>query len=279
MMQKEDIKRIKKHALKMRKNIIMMLVEAGSGHTAGSLGMADIFAYLYTFALKHKPKEPNWNKRDRVILSNGHICPVLYAAMAESGYFPEEELMSLRKFHSRLQGHPHREYLPGIETSSGPLGEGLSQAIGMALAKRMDDEKSYFYCFLGDGELNEGNIWEAALHAGKEQLDNLIIFIDRNDIQIDGFTHDVMPLEPLDKKFESFGFFVQSIDGHDFNQIDIAVEAAKNQKDKPAVIIANTIPGKGIPSWENKPEWHGKAPKQKEANEALEILNKNNYAE
>ncbi len=279
MISTETIKNLEKHALSIRKNIIKMLAEAGSGHTAGSLGMTDIFTYVYFETLNHKPNEPEWNDRDRVILSNGHICPVLYATMAESGYFPQTELLSLRKFGSRLQGHPHREYLSGIETSSGPLGEGLSQAIGMVLADRIDGGKKYFYCFLGDGELNEGNIWEAALHAGKEKLDNIIVFVDRNDIQIDGFTHDVMPLEPLSLKWESFSFYVQEIDGHNFENIDSAVTNAKNQNEKPSVIIANTIPGKGIPEWEGKPEWHGIAPSQEQAEEALKILNQNNHAE
>lgn len=279
MINTDTKKELEEKALSVRKNIIGMLTEAGSGHTAGSLGMADVFTYTYFSSLVHKPEEPNWNKRDRVILSNGHICPVLYAVMAESGYFPKEELLSLRKFGSRLQGHPHREYLPGIETSSGPLGEGLSQAIGMALADRVDRGEKYFYCFLGDGELNEGNIWEAALHAGKEKLDKLIVFVDRNDIQIDGFTHDVMPLEPLLDKWNSFGFYVQEIDGHSFEEIDNAVNKAKEQKQKPSIIIAKTIPGKGIPDWENKPEWHGKAPTKEEAQEALNILNTIDYVE
>lgn len=279
MVEIEILRKLEKHSLSIRKNIIKMLTKAGSGHTAGSLGMADVFTYVYFKSLVHKPKEPDWVNRDRVILSNGHICPVLYATMAESGYFPHEELLSLRNFGSRLQGHPHRKYLPGIETSSGPLGEGLSQSIGMALADRIDNGDKYFYCFLGDGELNEGNIWEAALHAGKEKLDKIIVFIDRNDIQIDGFTHDVMPLEPLFDKWKSFGFYVQNINGHDFSEIHNAVDNAKAQDKKPSVIITKTIPGKGVPDWENIPKWHGIAPNKEQAEKALEILNTNSHVE
>ena len=277
IMNNETHTKLKLHANTIRKNIIRMLEKAGSGHTAGSLGMADIFSYLYLHELSHKPTEPNWNERDRLVLSNGHICPVLYVAMAETGYFPISELMTLRMFGSRLQGHPHREYLAGIETSSGPLGQGLSQSIGMALAERIDkgsDSNKYFYCLLGDGEINEGNIWESALHAGKEKLSHIIVFLDRNNIQIDGFTDDVMPLEPLDKKWESFGFYVQTIDGHDFNAIDIAVHNAKNQHEQPSIIIAKTIPGKGVPDFENIPAWHGKSPNKNEAEYALSELEK-----
>ena len=278
MLDTEKKEQLKKHANSIRKNIIKMLTKAGSGHTAGSLGMADIFAYLYMHEMKHDAQNPSLTERDRLILSNGHICPVLYAAMAESGYFNAEKLLDLRKFGSPLQGHPHREFLAGIETSSGPLGEGLSQTIGMALAEKMDNSESekYFYCLLGDGEINEGNIWEAALHAGKEKLSNIIVFLDRNDIQIDGFTHDVMPLEPLDKKWEAFNFYTQIIDGHDFEAIDIAVSHAKKQTEKPSIIIAKTIPGKGVPQFENIPEWHGKAPNSEEAKMALEALSLNN---
>ncbi len=247
----------------IRQTIIKMLLAAGSGHTAGPLDMADIFAALYFHELRHDPKNPAWEKRDRVVLSNGHICPVLYATMAHAGYFPVEETLTLRKFGSRLQGHPHREWLPGIETSSGPLGSGLSQAVGMALADRMDRGRSsdkFFYCFTGDGELDCGQIWEAALLAGKEKLGNLIVIVDRNNIQIDGFTEDIMPLEPLRDKWESFNFQVQDINGHDMEQIVAAIEQAKTIFDKPSVIIAHTIASKGVPEFERRFEWHGNPP-------------------
>lgn len=245
-----------------RASIIEMLIEAGSGHTAGPLGMADIFTLLYQHVLKHDPKNPLWEERDRVTLSNGHICPVLYAAMAHAGYFPVEELLTLRKFGSRLQGHPHRETLPGIETSSGPLGSGLSQAVGMALAERMDNPYSskYFYCFLGDGELQCGQIWEATMHAGKEKLHNLIAIVDRNGIQIDGYTKDVMPLEPLREKFESFNWDVQEVDGHNLRAVNDAIGKAQAVYSQPSIIIAHTIPSKGVDVFERDFRWHGNPP-------------------
>lgn len=269
----------------IRESIIEMLLAAGSGHTAGPLGMADIFTALYFHELKHNPKDPFWFHRDRVILSNGHICPVLYATMAHSGYFPVETLLTLRKFNSILQGHPHREWLPGLETSSGPLGSGLSQALGMALAERINKGRTsdkFFYCFLGDGELDEGQNWEAIMLAGKEKPHNLIAIVDRNNIQIDGFTEDVMPLESLRAKFESFGWHVQEIDGHDMNQIIGAFGEAKATFEKPSVIIAHTIPGKGVPFMERHFEWHGIPPgvsniagapdKSEQGKIALEVL-------
>jgi len=247
-------------ANKIRQSIIEMLLEAGSGHTAGPLGMADIFTALYFHLLKHDPKKPDWEGRDRVILSNGHICPVLYAAMGHAGYFPLSELKTLRKFGSRLQGHPHREYLKALETSSGPLGSGLSQAVGMALADRIDNGSSsgrFFYCLLSDGELDAGNTWEGAMLAGKEKLYNLIAIIDRNNIQIDGVTEDIMPLEPLRAKWEAWNFNVIDIDGHNFEEIVNAVEQAKTIFNKPIVIIAHTIAGKGVSFAERDYRWHG----------------------
>jgi transketolase len=237
--------------------------------------MADVFTALYFDQLRHKPQEPFWEDRDRVILSNGHICPVLYATMAHAGYFDIHELDSLRKFGSRLQGHPHREFLPYLENSSGPLGSGLSQAVGMALADRIDHgitSEKYFYCFLGDGELNEGNNWEAIMLAGKERLRNLITFVDRNNIQIDGYTEDVMPLDNLAKKWEAFNWHVQEIDGHNIEAIIDAIQKAKAVFEKPSVIIARTIPGKGVKDFERKFEWHGKAPNKEEADRALRDL-------
>ncbi len=249
-------------ANEIRQSIIEMLVEAGSGHTAGPLGMADVFALLYFEVMKHNPKDPFWNDRDRFILSNGHICPVLYATMAHAGYFPVEELLTLRKFGSRLQGHPHKEMLPGIETSSGPLGSGLSQAVGMAIAERMDNPYSakYFYCITGDGELNEGQIWEAMMLAGKERLHNLIVIVDRNGIQIDGYTEDVMPLEPLREKFESFNWDVQEVDGHNMRSIADAIGKAQAVYSQPSIIIAHTIASKGVDVFERDFRWHGNPP-------------------
>jgi len=261
-------------ANEVRQSIIEALLAAGSGHTAGPLGMADIFTAFYFYILRHDPDNPDWPDRDRLVLSNGHICPVQYAAMAHAGYFPVEELKTLRQFGSRLQGHPHREWLPGIETSSGPLGSGLSQAVGMALADRMDKDRveKFFYCFMGDGELNSGNVWEAAMLAGKENIYNLISVIDRNSIQIDGFTEDIMPLEPLRAKWESYNWHVLEIDGHNFEEIVDAVEQGKAVFNKPTMIIAHTIPGKGVSEFERKYEWHGKPPNQEQARMALNEL-------
>jgi transketolase len=258
----------------IRESIIKMLVEAGSGHTAGSLGMTDVFTALYFRIINHNPRHPHWAQRDRVILSNGHIAPVLYATMAHAGYFPISELKTLRRFGSRLQGHPHRETLPGLETSSGPLGSGLSQAIGMALMDRLENHKPdrYFYCCMGDGEINEGQVWESLLLLGKYKLHKVISFIDRNTIQIDGYTEDVLPLEPLKEKLEAFNFHVIEIDGHNFREIVRAVGMAKSSLDKPTVIIAHTIPGKGVTAFEGDYRWHGKAPNAEEGRAALKEL-------
>ncbi|MCA9363840.1 transketolase [Candidatus Kaiserbacteria bacterium] len=258
----DEVHSLEQKANEIRQSIIEMLVEAGSGHTAGPLGMADIFTLLYFEVLKHNPQDPFWEERDRLILSNGHICPVLYATMAHAGYFPKEELLTLRKFGSRLQGHPHKETLPGIETSSGPLGSGLSQALGMALAERIDNVYStkYFYCLLGDGEIDCGQIWEATMHAGKEQLHNLIAIVDRNGIQIDGYTKDIMPLEPLAEKFESFNWDVQEVDGHNIRAVNDAIGKAQAVYGQPSLIIAHTIPSKGVDIFERDFKWHGNPP-------------------
>ena len=246
-------------ANEIRTSIIEMLVEAGSGHTAGPLGMADVFTLFYFHILKHDPKNPFWEERDRLVLSNGHICPVLYTAMAYAGYFPIEELKTLRKFGTRLQGHPHREYMPWLENSSGPLGAGLSQAVGMALGDRMDQKENdrFIYCFMSDGELDEGNSWEAIMLAGKNKLHNLIAIVDRNNIQIDGFTENIMPLEPLADKWRAFGWHVIEVSGHDFHALNEAVVEAQSIYEKPTVIIAHTIPGKGVSFAERDFRWHG----------------------
>ena len=278
-----DVCELEKEANSIRQSIIEMLVAAGSGHTAGPLDMADVFTLLYFHVLRHDPKDPFWEDRDRLVLSNGHICPVLYATMAHAGYFPKKELMTLRKFGSRLQGHPHREALPGLETTSGPLGSGLSQAIGMALAERINNPYSnkYFYCLIGDGELNEGQIWEAMMLGGKEQLHNLVVIVDRNGIQIDGYTKDVMPLEPLREKFESFNWDVQEVDGHNMRALNDAIGKAQAVYSQPSIIIAHTIPSKGVGLFERDFRWHGnppgkgpedRVPKNKQAAEALKEL-------
>ncbi len=251
-------------ATKIRVTLIDMLAAAGSGHTAGPLGMADIFAALYFKVLKHDPKNPDWEERDRLVLSNGHITPVRYAAMAHAGYFPVEECLTLRKFGSRLQGHPEREKLPGLETTSGPLGSGLSQASGMAYGLRMDGKPNYVYCLMSDGEQQEGNTWEAVLFAGKYKLANLIAVMDRNYIQIDGKTEDIMPLDPMKDKYVAFNWHVIDVDGNDIPAFIAAVEEAKQVTDKPSIIIAHTVPGKGVPEIEGDYRWHGKPPKKEE---------------
>jgi len=279
----EEVTELEFKANEIRQSIIEMLTEAGSGHTAGPLGMADVLTLLYFGILKHDPKNPDWEERDRLVLSNGHICPVLYATMAHAGYFPVEELLTLRKFGSRLQGHPHRQSLPGLENSSGPLGSGLSQAVGMALAERMDNPYSakFMYCLTGDGELQEGQIWEAAFLAGKEQLNNLIVIVDRNGIQIDGYTKDVMPMEPLVEKFEAFNFDVQEVDGHNMRALNDAIGKAQAVYSQPSVIIAHTIASKGVDVFERDFRWHGNPPgkgpedrvtKDKQSSVALEKL-------
>ncbi len=282
-------------ANQLRMDVIEMLAEAKSGHPAGPLGLAEIFdknkkkllvsnnalnekegdktkSYEFFQEMKIDPKNPEWKERDRLVLSNGHVCPVLYSAMARRGFFQTDLLKTLRKLGSPLQGHPSRVWLKGIENSSGPLGQGLSIACGMALAMRMDKIPSRVYCITSDGEHQEGNTWEAVMLAAKYKLDNLINIIDRNYIQIDGKTEDIMPLDPLDEKYKAFNWHAISIDGHNFNQISNALEEAKKTKGKPTVIIANTVPGKGVKFMEHFYEWHGKPPSKEQAEEALEEL-------
>ena len=268
----EKLKFLEEKAYEIRQLIIEMLLEAGSGHSAGPLGMADIFSALFFHILRYDPKNPYWEDRDRLVLSNGHICPVLYASMALAGFFPVEELKTLRKINSRLQGHPHRTSLPGIENTSGPLGEGISQAIGMAIAAKLDKKNYHIYVIDSDGGTQEGNTWEAYMFLGKNKLDNLTIIIDRNFIQIDGYTEDVMPLEPLKEKLEAFGLNVIEVDGHNLREFIDAVRRARTTKFKTTVIIAYTIPGKGVSFMEGKFEWHGKPPNKEEARKALEEL-------
>jgi len=272
MRKQYTLKQLEKRANAIRQDIIKMLLKAGSGHSAGPLGMTDIFTALYFNVLNHDPKRPNWDDRDRLILSNGHIVPVRYVTMAHAGYFPKKELATLRQFGTRLQGHPEREKLPGIETTSGPLGSGLGQAAGIAYAARMDGKKFWTYCAMSDGEHDAGNTWESVLFAGKNKLQNLIGIIDRNNIQIDGYTETIMPLEPLKDKYEAFNWHVIEIDGHNIEQFIDACNEAKAIYEKPVMIIAHTIPGKGVSFMEYKYEWHGKPPKADEAKKALHEL-------
>lgn len=264
-----SLKELSKKANEIRLDIIEMLTIAGSGHSAGPLGMADVFTALYFNVLRHNPQNPAWEERDRLVLSNGHICPVQYVTLAHAGYFPKEELKTFRKLGSRLQGHPHRESLPGLEITSGPLGSGLSQAVGMALGLRISHKDNWVYCLVSDGEQDTGNNWEAVMLAGKSKLHNLTAIMDRNNIQIDGFTEDIMPLEPLRDKYEAFNWQVIEIDGHNLEEIIDACNRAKAIYSKPVMIIAHTIPGKGVSFMERKYEWHGKPPKREEALQAI----------
>lgn len=258
----------------IRKNIIKMLEAAGSGHSAGPLGLADILTALYFNIMNLRPDDPEWDERDFFFLSNGHVVPVQYAAMAERGYFDVAELMTLRQFGSRLQGHPERILLPGLENTSGPLGSGLSQAAGVAYTLQYIDKnfQRNVYVVTGDGELNEGNIWEAAMFAGKYKLSQLTVFVDRNNIQIDGTTEDVMPLEDLAGKWRAFGWHVQEIDGHNIQSVIDAADMAKATTARPSVIIAHTIPGKGVDFMEYDYKWHGMPPNKDQAKAALEKL-------
>jgi transketolase len=265
----DKLKDLEIKANKARQLVIETLLEAGSGHSAGPLGMADIFTAFYFHILNHDPKDPNLPDRDRLVLSNGHICPIRYVSMAMSGYFPTSELATLRKIDSRLQGHPHRTSLPGLETTSGPLGEGISQAIGIALAAKLDKKTYQTYVIASDGEHQEGNTWEAIMFAGKHKLNNLTLVLDRNNIQIDGFTENVMPLEPLADKYHAFNWEVIDVDGNNIAEFVNAVNKAKSIFEKPTAIIAHTIPGKGVSFMEKDFTWHGKPPNKDEAAKAL----------
>ncbi|MBI2665069.1 transketolase [Candidatus Woesearchaeota archaeon] len=274
--EESDVKKLQLTANQIRQDIISMLAKAGSGHPGGSLGMVDVFTALYFKILKHKPSDPFWKDRDILVLSNGHICPVRYAAMANAGYFSRKELLTLRKLGTRLQGHPHRTSLPGIETTSGPLGSGLSQAAGMAQIFKLEKKNNYVYCIVSDGEQDAGQNWEAVMYAAKYKLDNLIAIMDRNDIQIDGTTTQIMPLEPLKEKYLAFNWDVVEVDAHNISEIVSACNKAKQNNlqasEKPMMIIAHSVLGKGVSFMENKPEWHGKAPTEEEAKKALQEL-------
>ena len=264
---------LKKQAKEIRKDIVTMIGQAKSGHPGGSLSAAEILTYLYFEEMNIDPKNPKWEDRDRFVLSKGHAAPVLYAALARRGYFPVEELSTLRKIGSHLQGHPDMNKVPGVDMSTGSLGTGFSAATGMALACKLDQKENYVYTLLGDGELQEGQVWEAAMSAAHYKLDNLIAFVDNNGLQIDGNIDDVLSPNPIDAKFAAFGWHVLTIDGHDFRQIAAAVAAAKAEKGRPTMIVAKTVKGKGVSYMENQAGWHGSAPNEEQVAAALTELN------
>ena len=263
---------LKEMAKRLRRHVITMIATAGSGHPGGSLSAADIIAALYFKILRYDPENPQWSDRDRFILSKGHAAPVLYAALAEAGYFPATELVTFRKLDSRLQGHADRKFTPGVEMSAGSLGMGLSFAVGIALAARLDSKTYRTYALLSDGECEEGQTWEAALSAAHFGLDNLTAIVDYNGIQLSGWTCDIMNLEPFPRKWQAFGWHTINIDGHDFDQILSACQKAERTKGKPTVIIAHTVKGKGVSFMENNVAFHGKAPTPEEAERALKEL-------
>lgn len=264
---------LKEQAKQIRRDIVSMVGAAKSGHPGGSLSAAEILTYLYFEEMNVNPAEPKWEDRDRFVLSKGHAAPVLYAALARKGFFPAEDLMSLRKIGSHLQGHPDMKKVPGVDMSTGSLGTGFSAATGIALACQLDKKPSYVYTLLGDGELQEGQVWEAAMSAAHYKLDNLIAFVDNNGLQIDGNIDDVLSPNPIDAKFAAFGWHVQVIDGHDFAQIADAIKAAKAATGKPSVIVAKTVKGKGVSYMENQAGWHGSAPNAEQVAQAMEELN------
>ncbi len=271
-MEESTLKDLAEKACIIRQDIVRMLGEAKSGHPGGSLSAADIVTTLYFYEMNVDPKNPSWPDRDRFVLSKGHAAPVLYAALAEKGYFPKEELMTLRKTGSRLQGHPSMKHLPGVEISTGSLGQGLSAANGIALAGRLDGRKYRVYVVLGDGEIQEGQIWEAAMAAAHYRIDNLVAFLDHNGLQIDGPTREVMSPEPAAEKWRAFGWHVEEIDGHSFPEIINALARAREVKGKPTMIVANTVKGKGVSFMENQVGWHGNAPNTEQTGQALSEL-------
>lgn len=268
----EAIKTVETRALEMRRDILKMLAKSGSGHTGGSLSAADIVASLYFWEMNVDPARPDWEDRDRFVLSKGHAAPVLYAALAHKGFFPHEQLSTLRKLGSPLQGHPDRKKLPGVEASTGSLGQGISWAVGMALAAKMDQKDYRVYALLGDGELEEGLVWEAVMAASHYKLDNLLVFVDNNGLQIDGRIVDVMSPEPIPDKFRAFGWEIMYINGHSCQEIMQALEYGRSVKGRPVAIIARTVKGKGCSFMEDRAEWHGVAPKEDELQRALAEL-------
>lgn len=267
-----DSQFLSQKAREIRREILKMVYRANSGHLGGSLGSADLLVTLYYHLMKHDPSRPGWNQRDRFILSKGHCTPVIYAILADCGYFPREDLLTFRRPGSHLQGHPYHPKTPGIEASTGTLGLGISTTVGMALAARLKGESHYYYVLCGDGEIQEGQVWEAAMFANKYRLNNVIGFVDRNYLQTDGHSEDIMPLDPLAPKWESFGWQVHTIDGHDYHQIIETVEVAKRAT-RPTMIITNTIKGKGVSFMEHQVEWHGKPPGKIEFESAMKELN------
>ena len=272
--QNKTIDELKEIAKKIRLGIIDAVYYGKSGHPGGSLSIADIMTVLYFDEMNIDSEKPDWEERDRLVLSKGHCSPALYSALAYRGFFPIEDLKTFRNINSYLQGHPDRKHIPGVDMTTGSLGQGLSAANGMAIAGKMENKNYRVYCILGDGELEEGQIWEAAMSANKYKLDNLCVIIDNNNLQIDGTIDEVMSSKPIDEKFRSFGFEIIKIDGHNLEEIKSAFEVARNIKNKPVCIIANTIKGKGVSYMENKPEWHGKAPNDEEYKQAVEDIKK-----
>ncbi|MEM3493069.1 MAG: transketolase [Thermoplasmata archaeon] len=272
MLSDDEVRLLETRALAVRRHIIRMIYLAQSGHPGGRLSATDILVTLYFKYLKHRPSEPYWPDRDRFVLSKGHGVPALYAVLAECGYFPKEELLTLRKINSRLQGHPDAKKLPGVEASTGSLGQGLSIACGMALAGKIDGKSYRVYALIGDGESESGQIWEAAMAAHHYKLDNLTVFLDRNNLQIDGCTENIMCLEPLGEKWKAFGWHVIEINGHDYRQIAGAIEESWEVKGKPTMIIARTVKGKGVSFMENNVNFHGKPPNREEAERAMKEL-------
>ena len=271
-MVKKTIEELQDISKEVRSDVIKMILKSGYGHPAGSLGMVDVFVALYYGVLLHDPKKPEWEDRDRLILSNGHICPARYAVMSHAGYFDHKELIHLGEMGGILQGHPDKRYLPSVETTSGPLGSGLAQASGIAYCARMDKKRFRTYVITSDGEHDEGNHWEAVMFAGRNNLSNLTMIIDRNNIQIDDFTENVMPLEPLADKYRAFGWSVIDVNGHNMEEIINACSKARAIYENPNVIIAHTIPGKGVDFMENNPNWHAKAPNDEQAKSALKEI-------
>ena len=274
--QNKTIDELKEIAKKIRLGIIDAVYYGKSGHPGGSLSVADIMTVLYFDEMNIDSEKPDWEERDRLVLSKGHCSPALYSALAYRGFFPIEDLKTFRNINSYLQGHPDRKHIPGVDMTTGSLGQGLSAANGIAIAGKMENKNYRVYCILGDGELEEGQIWEAAMSANKYKLDNLCVIIDNNNLQIDGTIDEVMSSKPIDEKFRSFGFEIINIDGHNLEEIKSAFEVARNIKNKPVCIIANTIKGKGVSYMENKPEWHGKAPNEEEYKKAVEDIKKMN---
>ena len=271
-MKLENVEELEKQAKVIRRGVIDQVYKAGSGHPGGSLSISDIMTVLYFNELNIDEKNPKWEDRDRVVLSKGHCVPALYSCLANRGFFDVSELAGFRKIESSLQGHPDMTKVPGVDMSTGSLGQGLSVAVGMALAGKLDKRNYRVYCLLGDGEIEEGEVWEAAMSANKYKLDNLCVIVDNNNLQIDGSIEEVMSSYPIDEKFKSFGFQIIKIDGHNIEEIKSAFEVAKNVKEKPVCIIAKTIKGKGVSFMENKVEWHGKAPNEEQYRIAMEEL-------